>query len=122
MKIKPYFHIKYYMINKILYENDKENLEIIYNNLKNKLNSFCFEINQINIHKKNLIAQLEFYNNQTSQSFYALNHFISINLPNEIAYYDQIYNNSLNMKLQTEMNLKLSDSQLINMINLVSNG
>ena len=106
------------MINKnILYENERENLDIIYNNIISKLNSFDFEINQINIHKTNLIGKLEFYSNQTSQSYYALNHFISVNFPNQIAYYEQIYNNSLFIKLETEMNLKLSDSQLININN-----
>ena len=106
------------MINKeILYENNKENIDIIYNDTNAKLSSFEYQINQINFHKTNLIGQLEYYNNQTTHSFYCMNHFISINLPNEIAYYEQIYNTSLNMKLQTEMNLKLSDSQLINLNN-----
>ena len=106
------------MINKeILYENNKENIDIIYNDTTRKLSSLEYEINQVNFHKTNLIGQLEYYNNQTTHSFYCMNHFISINLPNEIAYYEQIYNTSLNMKLQTEMNLKLSDSQLINLNN-----
>lgn len=101
----------------LLYKNNLEYLQKIYDETYLNFNNLDYELTQLNSHIFNLQKQQERYNLDSTNLLNTLNYNINNNLQQNIYFYQQQYDVAYNLKYQTEMNLNCAYDTLQNKSN-----